>query len=86
MKKQLCTPVAALLAAVTLFLITAASASAGPGYALSFDGVDDYVTVPDHPALTFTNAFTWEAWIKITKTVLKFKIAKAAKDAILTTG
>ncbi|HZG83826.1 LamG domain-containing protein [Paenibacillus sp.] len=34
-------------------------------YALSFDGVDDYVTVPDSPVLrNFTNQITIEMWVK----------------------
>jgi hypothetical protein len=56
-----------LLAALTLFTLTATPAQAGPGYALSFNGTNQSVTVPDHDALTFTNAFTWEAWVYITK-------------------
>ena len=62
---------AALLAAIALsVLFTAAPAPAqiAPGYALYFDGVDDAVTVPDQDLLTFANAFTWEAWVNITKT------------------
>jgi hypothetical protein len=39
------------------------------GYALYLNGTrDQYVTVPDQDWLTFTNAFTWEAWINVTKT------------------
>jgi len=34
------------------------------GFALAFDGVDDYVEVPDHPSLNVTEALTIEAWIK----------------------
>lgn len=34
------------------------------GFALSFDGVDDYVEVPDHPSLNVTEGLTLEAWIK----------------------
>jgi hypothetical protein len=51
-----------------LFSCIAIPAIAGPGYALAFNGTNQYVTVPDHDALTFTNAFTWEAWVQITKT------------------
>jgi flagellin-like protein len=32
--------------------------------ALSFDGVDDYVSIPDSPSLGFTDAFTVEFWFK----------------------
>jgi hypothetical protein len=33
------------------------------GSALSFDGIDDYVAVPDDPSLDLTNGFTVAAWI-----------------------
>ena len=33
--------------------------------ALSFDGIDDYVEVPDHDGLDFSNGFTIAAWIKL---------------------
>ncbi|MCK9409146.1 MAG: choice-of-anchor D domain-containing protein, partial [Bacteroidetes bacterium] len=37
----------------------------GPGYALQFDGVEDYLTVPDGTGWPVdTNAFTIEAWVK----------------------
>ena len=34
------------------------------GYALDFDGVDDYVEVSDSPTLNIINQITIEAWIK----------------------
>lgn len=34
------------------------------GKALQFDGIDDYVTVPDSPSLNITTAITIEAWVK----------------------
>jgi len=38
------------------------------GFALYLDGPSDqYALVEDNDALTFTNAFTWEAWISISK-------------------
>lgn len=41
----------------------------GAGYMLLLDGsLDQYITVPDSDWLTFTNAFTWEAWIILAKT------------------
>jgi hypothetical protein len=40
--------------------------NSGPqGYALQFDGEDDYVMVPDADHLDLTDAFTIVAWIKI---------------------
>ena len=30
----------------------------------SFDGADDYISVPDHPSLDITDAITIEAWVK----------------------
>jgi len=36
----------------------------GAGYALNFDGTNDYVTVPDANSLDITNTITLEAWIK----------------------
>jgi hypothetical protein len=36
-----------------------------PTYALSFDGVDDYVDVPDEPSLRLTGPMTVEAWVYV---------------------
>ncbi|WP_299886440.1 LamG-like jellyroll fold domain-containing protein [uncultured Lacinutrix sp.] len=33
--------------------------------ALDFDGVDDYITIPDTPSLNPTNGITLEAWVKL---------------------
>jgi len=38
------------------------------GWALSFDGVDDYVKVPDSDSLDITDEITMTAWIKLTAT------------------
>ncbi len=35
----------------------------GAGYALLYDGLDDHVTVADHPSLDLSSAITIEAWI-----------------------
>jgi hypothetical protein len=35
------------------------------GTALDFDGVDDYINIPDHPSLDITGDLTLAAWIKI---------------------
>ncbi len=40
------------------------NASGHSGQALSFDGSDDMVTIPDHNALDMTSAYTIESWIK----------------------
>jgi large repetitive protein len=45
-----------------VFFITSSGFSQIGGYALSFDGVDDYVSVPHNSNLNFTS-FTVEAWI-----------------------
>lgn len=42
-------------------------AQASPGYALYLDGTN-YLTVQDHDQITFTNSFTWEAWLALSKT------------------
>lgn len=34
------------------------------GAALEFDGIDDLVTIPDHPDLDLTDEFTIEAWVR----------------------
>lgn len=34
--------------------------------ALSFDGVDDYVEIPDHPDLDFSTELTFEVWLRPT--------------------
>jgi hypothetical protein len=46
----------------TLFDATTAMAKAG-GAAISLDGADDYVEIPDHPSLDLTDAFTIAAWV-----------------------
>jgi len=33
------------------------------GAALSFDGINDWVTVPDSPSLDLTTGMTLDAWI-----------------------
>ncbi len=34
-----------------------------PVIGLAFDGIDDYINIPDHSSLDFTSTFTVEAWI-----------------------
>ncbi len=47
-------------------------------YALSFNGVDEYVEVPDNPALTFTGKATFEAWVNPTGTGWRTILSKGA--------
>jgi len=44
------------------------TSQAGHGYALSFDGSNDYVDIQDSASLRMTNAFTLAAWVKIPST------------------
>ena len=41
----------------------APTATSLPHWALLFDGLDDYVVVPDNPSLDLQNSFTVSAWI-----------------------
>ena len=51
---------AALLVAITLFTVTAAPAHAGPGSALSFNGVNNYVSATIPP---LASNYTFSAWV-----------------------
>jgi len=42
------------------------SDKSAPGNALNFDGVNDYVSIPDANSLDLTSSYTIEAWIKPT--------------------
>jgi hypothetical protein len=43
-----------------------------PTFALQFDGIDDYVQVPDRATLDFgTGDFTWEMWLKRGRTGIR---------------
>ena len=48
--------------------------------ALSFDGTDDYVEVPDHDALDFSNEFTIVAWIKLSEAGISGRRPVASKE------
>ena len=64
MKTNLPSIGAALLAVLTLSaLITAIPAHAGPGYALSFDGVDDWVDM-QAAVIPTSGDFTVECWVR----------------------
>lgn len=43
-------------------------ASNGGGYALDFDGVDEYVDIGNYPIFDFTTSLTIEAWVKASST------------------
>lgn len=58
MKKLLITSAAILLFAITY---------AQPGAALNFDGVNDYITVPNNASLNISSAITLEGWVYATK-------------------
>lgn len=47
------------------------------GYALSFDGVDDYISVPDNPSLNVRYQISIAAWIR-------YQPAKATTQALVT--
>lgn len=56
----------ALIFFTTAATVILTSAAAGtPGTALDFDGIDDYVIIPNEPAFDFAAAMTVEAWIKV---------------------
>src|SRR5687767_3324758 len=60
-------PALAVLLSALIVVFPNASAHAqtmpGPGGALRFDGLDDYVQVPETASLTLSNAVTFEAWV-----------------------
>jgi hypothetical protein len=58
--------IAALLAALVGSTMGVTYASGGAGNALDFDGLDDYVEIPDNAALdaNLGDSFTIEAWIR----------------------
>lgn len=50
------------------------------GSALSFDGVDDWIEVPDSDSLTPSNELTLECWVKLTKlNVFQYVLLKDAE-------
>ena len=48
--------------------------------ALSFDGTDDYVEVPDHDALDLSNEFTIAGWIKLSEAGISGRRPIASKE------
>ncbi len=53
-----------LVLLLTVAAALAVRAQTGPGWALSFNGANPYVAVPDAAALNPASALTVEAWIK----------------------
>jgi len=49
----------------TIYGATWTTTAKSGGYALSFDGIDDYVEIPDEPSLNPTNAITLECWVRL---------------------
>ena len=49
---------------VSLILMSSSYAQASLNYALFFDGIDDFVRVPDSHSLDLSSVMTIEAWIK----------------------
>ena len=49
---------------LTLLLFIGLAWGQGGGYALDFDGSNDYVSVNDNSSLTSTTAITISAWFK----------------------
>ncbi len=52
-----------------------------PGRALTFDGVDDYIDVPNAPILEMPGAFTVEFWFNTTDTGNKVILEKGSANA-----
>ncbi len=48
--------------------------SSGTGAAFSFDGVDDYVSIPTAPNLSMTSAYSLEAWVLSTGPSTTYRI------------
>ncbi|OGX38532.1 MAG: hypothetical protein A3C36_06095 [Omnitrophica WOR_2 bacterium RIFCSPHIGHO2_02_FULL_52_10] len=53
-----------IILSVLLILLFASHAHASLNYALLFDGIDDFVKVPDSNSLDLSSGMTIEAWIK----------------------
>jgi PKD repeat protein len=59
-----------------LIAVTNPPAPAGPGMAIQFDGVNDFVNVPDSPSLRITGPITIEAWIRRSITGVQHSIVE----------
>lgn len=58
---------------IPLFFFTLA-ASAQSNYAISFDGTNDYVSVPHNNALNLSASLTFEAWVNLSSTAAMYTI------------
>ena len=76
-----------LVAASFLFAaLSSARAQTGPGYALSFAGTGDYVSVPNAPSLNPTTAVTLEAWVRAAAGVDRYIMSKGDDSFYLGIG
>ncbi|MEQ8552368.1 MAG: BspA family leucine-rich repeat surface protein, partial [Cyclobacteriaceae bacterium] len=57
-----------------------ATTEAFPGYALSFNGTTDYITMGNATDLQITGAFTYEFWIKTTSTSGGFVVGRRSSN------
>jgi hypothetical protein len=51
-------------------------------YSLDFDGVDDYINIPNNTDLNFSSAYSVSCWIKTTSTALLSPISNQSKFLI----
>ncbi|MEQ9376203.1 MAG: LamG-like jellyroll fold domain-containing protein [Imperialibacter sp.] len=83
MKSYRRTKAVAKAAAAAIYFFLFQGQVIAQNYSLQFDGVDDYVEVPDAASLDITAALTLEAWIKLQGAPADFQpiINKANPDA-----
>jgi hypothetical protein len=56
------------------------------GFAMEFDGIDDYITVADSPGLDITDEFTLSIWISTKQNISGFWVAILGKHFSSTDG
>jgi hypothetical protein len=67
---------------IRLLLLIGVSYSQGGGYALDFDGSNDYVSVTDDASLTSTSTITISAWFKkVSGSAWMSLVGKGTSDA-----
>ena len=59
------------------------TAGSGAGNMLSFNGTDNYITVPDHSSLDITSNITVEAWIKCDNLTNQIIVGKTANSGAI---